>query len=1052
MAYIINGKVYSDHPLMDEMIYNLNIIMKFIEVKIEKRALEYESEESITASDTFKSIKSGNISFDTFPFTRNMLMAFGYEDKKAYNCSVDRNLIPVKDRENAFTFCCKWFLDNYIEKNNYYRAITGLPWLDDFEEEDTYYVYIDSSYISNRDLIDVFDFSLPIHEYTDRQIAILTSIGVMDTLYIEYSGKEYKYLHFLGTSKMDLYEARRADKWDILYMPSVEILVADRFKQLYQANKTLYLQRFYSEAYKVSSDYYDEFMIIMLLCQTYTDMIADIPEWYVRRDVFDIRSCQYFLESHGIEFFREIPLKYQIRIVKNMNKLIKYKSTNKNIWDILDIFNVDNTTVYRHYLFKKRKINENGNYANGKNPEDDYELEFVKAPIGTSYDDTIKDKKYRDPYDTITNQDKWWDGQDKHKNVHNDHLAKDFTIEGTKFISIGTDVSLIDYTFQVEYFMGLLLDSGLDTDDVKISIPSISNIIEFPLSDLFILLYCLTGSYDGYSTLLRLPKDRTTKPKPVFKPYDVIDGGYSDSNGVFDIYGGDATVLRKFRRDVNGGDVEYSEITQESFYNWLGWRHPEVWTDLSCRVYGFNMNADMDWLAETIGFDHYTFGFSRGFTLDDLGVDKFIIKKKFSSIEEMVEVYENNIEVYKKLSDIIVNAQSRDEKVVFQFVFDYLFTKGYDYNRYTLRTGELANSLEEVLKDRNPILYDFYRDNTGEADLETKRDIIRSAMNDIINTLEYFMSFDSLKYIFSQFAITSFTSLLRYIYLMINFFKSYKVYFLDPYVTYIANNKMENSSAMYDNLNEIKINYWKSNRFTQDDVINTPYVELGVSDKVIGNDSNMEVVDVFGHYEGDPLDGKDIDGGPSDWSDESDIRDVDGGEAAYMKSIPFKMINGGVETQFKELYGKDIANTELTDSSGTIRIRVIDNQISGTVKLVSGDNIITAKDDGIYIGLINKEDNDRLIGSIDDIMKQYSDYYDGILNDIKLSFSIEIVFELIKKMVKEYIDPIINLSKTFDDTLKSNNDYTDEKAQEFNDDIKRLWLETYESLITWYDF
>ena len=39
MAYTINGKVYTEHPLMDEMIYNLNIIMKNIEVKNEEMAL-----------------------------------------------------------------------------------------------------------------------------------------------------------------------------------------------------------------------------------------------------------------------------------------------------------------------------------------------------------------------------------------------------------------------------------------------------------------------------------------------------------------------------------------------------------------------------------------------------------------------------------------------------------------------------------------------------------------------------------------------------------------------------------------------------------------------------------------------------------------------------------------------------------------------------------------------------------------------------------------------------------------------------------------------------
>ena len=33
MAYSINGKVYTDHPLMDEIVYNCKIIMQGIVVK-----------------------------------------------------------------------------------------------------------------------------------------------------------------------------------------------------------------------------------------------------------------------------------------------------------------------------------------------------------------------------------------------------------------------------------------------------------------------------------------------------------------------------------------------------------------------------------------------------------------------------------------------------------------------------------------------------------------------------------------------------------------------------------------------------------------------------------------------------------------------------------------------------------------------------------------------------------------------------------------------------------------------------------------------------------
>lgn len=860
MAYTINGKVYTDHPLMDEMIYNLDTILKLIEIKHEEMAEKYETADTMASSDIFMAIKGETTSFDMFPFTRKMLEDFGYTKQQSFNYAVDRYMIPKEDREKVFEFSCNAYLNEYVEKNNYYRSLIGLPWISEYESEDHYYVYIDESYISEPTLIDVFDFNIPLHEYTNYQIAVLVALGAMDRIYDEYSGKYYKYLHFLGDAKRDLYTVRSAKKWDILYMPGVEILVNDRFRQLYQVNKTVFLQRYYTDAYKYQSDYYEEFMIILLLCQTYTDMIVDIPEWYVRRDVFDLRSCKYFLDSHGIEFFKIIPLKYQIRIVKNMNKLIRYKSTDLNFEDIISLFTVDDVTVYRHYIFKKRIVDIQGSYATGLNPADEYLLEFVKAPVGDTYDNTIKDNIYREPYDDITYADKYWDGQDTHDLIKDRHLSKEFTIEGTKYYSLEDRISISKYAFQIQYFLGMLLDSDMEINDIKINIPTISPVISFSLTDLFILLYCLTANYDDFNLLIRTPEDRTYLDKPEFTKYDDIDGGGPTSEGAVDIYGGEVDVQNKFRMPINGGEgPEYTEITQESFYDWLRWKYPYLWTNMSKRIYGFNMKADLNELAELIGFRHSSFRWHRGYTLEELGVDGFISNTKYDNIDDLVKTYQNNAEIHDTLTEKIINAQTRDDKIIYQFVFDYLFTRNFDYKRYTLAsTGELADSYEDILKERNFILWKYFKNVTNESDQETRQDMIRQSMNDIINTLEYYLNYDFLNYIFSVFTITSFNSILKYIYLMINFFKSFKVYFLDPHVTYVMDNKMENTVFEFDQLEEVKVNLWKRDKFFQSD-------SVGVQIKFIFNElsasASKEVLEVFGHYEPDPTLDLDANGG-----------------------------------------------------------------------------------------------------------------------------------------------------------------------------------------------
>ena len=48
-------------------------------------------------------------------------------------------------------------------------------------------------------------------------------------------------------------------KFDILYIPTVESLVMDRFIELYNLNKEIFLKRTYSEAYSYDSEYYEQY-------------------------------------------------------------------------------------------------------------------------------------------------------------------------------------------------------------------------------------------------------------------------------------------------------------------------------------------------------------------------------------------------------------------------------------------------------------------------------------------------------------------------------------------------------------------------------------------------------------------------------------------------------------------------------------------------------------------------------------------------------------------------------------------------------------------------
>jgi hypothetical protein len=353
---------------MDAIVKYSKIILDDMVLKNEEVATSYETASSLEWSDYFLAVKNGSMRLGFFPPTLlyTYLREYGYSGYTASNIVEDPTSITKEESEQVLAYCNERFLEDYEEENLYYRRLNGLPPID----TDKFDIYIDyetyGQYLDIDNARTDFDFSKPIHEYSVTEITTLETIGVMDILYDKYinnnedkdSREGYKYLRFLGGRKIDIYTARIANNWDILYMPPVDIFVSTRFKELYAANRNVYERKIDQLAYSVRSDHFQEMVMFMIVCQTFNDMIVDTPEWYIRRDIIDLRSVQYFLESQGVKFFEDIPMRYQIRIVKNLNRLIRYKSTDKNIFDILEIFASEDTQVYQYYLLKKYRTTD----------------------------------------------------------------------------------------------------------------------------------------------------------------------------------------------------------------------------------------------------------------------------------------------------------------------------------------------------------------------------------------------------------------------------------------------------------------------------------------------------------------------------------------------------------------------------------------------------------------------------------------------------------------------------------------------------------------------
>lgn len=496
-------KIKTDNiPLLDELVYYLKRLCLYSVVKNEEKSLKYETMKSIRESSRYIACVENRANFKLFDYTYNDLKNSSLPEYLIDECLKDKNKVPENVQIELTNSKINYYLNNYVELNDYYRMLYGLP---NIGEKG---IKIPEEYYPKE--LNTLDRKLYIHEYKDNEIDVLRAFGVIDKLIQDYPEK--RYLRYMGSIKINPYTSRTANNFSLIFVDTEtpkEVLY--RFKEKYEINRVYTLKTIYSDAFKLGSDYYDEFIGLFIILQTVVDMISEMPDFIIKRDLFDIRMIQLFFEYHGIDFFPEIPMKYQKAMIRNLNRLIKYKSTTKNIVDICSLFGFDNIEVFKYYLLKERKVDKFGNYEfnykdikkedgsietvedNDKN----FDLKFIKIPIDDNIDNYIHDKSKYTDYDEIVDSDKYWNGDLPHDLVKSAILEKEFNYLQSKYLSIDTIYSLTELSFQMIYFYNMLFDDVIIEDLLKIQIPIINSTAKFKFVDVLCYLYSLMYIYNG---------------------------------------------------------------------------------------------------------------------------------------------------------------------------------------------------------------------------------------------------------------------------------------------------------------------------------------------------------------------------------------------------------------------------------------------------------------------------------------------------------------------------------------------------------------------------
>ena len=499
-------KIYTDNPYVDEMVYYTRKLGMDTVLKMQDVADRNETVESIRRGELYISCIEGTAIFEIFPrVTATALNAAGIiAPEVVNNCLKDKINVPINKRDAVTKAMVAEYIENYEDLNPYYRMLHGLPpiynmksglkYLDDTIEN---YAYLlpDGT---------IMDTSKPVHKMDNAEVSLLEKCGILEEMMAE-DPINRQYMRYLGSKKIDYYTARRANRFDPLYIPKIDSdAIYKMYKDKLDANKFYVLRTVYSEAFKYNSDYYDNFIAIFIVLITVIDIISRVQEFIARKEIFDIRSVQYIFKSYGIPFFEEIPLKYQIAMVKNLHTLLKYKSTKKCMVDICSLFGFNNIKIFKYYLLRDRKIDlttgdyiyatdENGN----EDLEAEYELKFLKLPLEDDIDDYIKSGANYVDYDEITSEDSTWDGGLDHNEVMKSILEQEFNLTRTKYISIDSIYDIAKMSAQQTYFFNFLYDNVDYESMLTVQVPYIESGKDFNIADIFTLLTALTYRYRG---------------------------------------------------------------------------------------------------------------------------------------------------------------------------------------------------------------------------------------------------------------------------------------------------------------------------------------------------------------------------------------------------------------------------------------------------------------------------------------------------------------------------------------------------------------------------
>ena len=343
----------SDNSQVESILNDIRKMVNNVIIKSSYLADEYETANSRREADRYI---SAYIERDTFNSYRSypsyVLVNAGItnlDELEAY--TENRHNIPRNKRKDVLKAMRKTVIDEYEEMNDYYRELIGKPSINTPEEE---YIYLTKEEMEYYEIDEV----RPIHDYP-LEILIKLERIIIPELIEKYP--ERTYLKHMGSKAVNLVRARQAKNFEIIYNDIVlDHVFMQAFFETYDFCREYFMSMIYNKQFKARYDLYDNYIGMHIMIMTVQRLIVDTVKMGIDRDFYDLPTIKKMFDVYGVPFFDNLPLDYQRTIVKNLNRMIRSKSTDKVLYDIANTLFYERVNINKYYLVKERKFDESG--------------------------------------------------------------------------------------------------------------------------------------------------------------------------------------------------------------------------------------------------------------------------------------------------------------------------------------------------------------------------------------------------------------------------------------------------------------------------------------------------------------------------------------------------------------------------------------------------------------------------------------------------------------------------------------------------------------------